>query len=81
MGMSGKEVAEKHWSEADELQRLLKTMSPEQAMSMGVVMGIMRKGDAVNIARLLEEVDSQRSMIEALSDALQEAEERNGGEG
>ncbi len=45
-------MSDKRWSEAHLLEKLLEELSCEQAFMMGEVMGIMRKGDEMQIKRL-----------------------------
>ena len=71
---------EPHWSEADELEKLLGMLDTDAAtLQLGIVLGIMRKGDAVHIARLEEEIVGLKATVEAMTDFLDGRAETNGG--
>ena len=68
-----------HWSEADELQTLLGKLDNEGALLLGVVMGIMRKSDAVLISAQRTEIDQLRRDMERLLREMHEERDVSSG--
>lgn len=62
-------------SEGQLLQDLLDMLTPDGAFRLGEIMGIMRKGDAVQISRLEREIADLRETIEVLRDARESYEQ------
>lgn len=66
----------KDMSEGELLQALLESVDNEVAFMIGQVMGIMRKGDAIHIEKLVKHIDGLKEQVRSLSMELNNAEER-----